>query len=160
MAIVLTTIYRSVAMHMAARLLWCPSISVPSREIYLPFYTNPSRHSPCLPKHISSPSSPYPSSSPPTSAVNAQAGVAGQEASVGPARLARAPTRSSQSPKSYWVGRVGEKMAVAVPQRARWGGKAERREDPASYRGLGLVVPWLGYPALLRGRLQRLPAPG
>ena len=53
-----------------------------------------------------------------------------------------------------------EKMAVAVPQRARWGGKAERREDPASYRGLGLVVPWLGCPALLRGHLQRPPAPG
>ena len=41
-----------------------------------------------------------------------KAGVAGQDASVGPARLARAPTRFYQSPKSYWVERVGETMAV------------------------------------------------
>ena len=54
--------------------------------------------------------------------------------------------------KQWW------KMAVAVPQRAR--GKAERREGPASYRGLGLVVPWLGCPAPPRGHLQRPPAPG
>ena len=32
--------------------------------------------------------------------MNSQAGVAGQEASVGPARLARAPTRSSQIPQT------------------------------------------------------------
>ena len=71
--------------------------------------------------------SPFPSVSPPAPISSLlllpprmpKAGVAGQDPSVGPARLARAPTRSSQSPKSYWVERVGETMAVLVPQHAR-----------------------------------------
>ena len=79
-----------------------------------------------------------------------KAGVAGRDASVGPALLARALTRSFQSPKSYWVERVGETKAALVPQHARWGGKAEREEGPASYRGLGLRHAVAGLPSTLR----------
>ena len=110
-------------------------------------YTNRRRLSaPLFPFPFSSPSPPsllpslFPSlpAPPPTSVMNAQAGVAGQDASVGPTQLARAPTRSSQSPKSYWVEWVGEKMGVVVvPQCARWGGGVSA-EGPTSYRGLGL----------------------
>ena len=80
-----------------------------------------------------------------------KAGVARWDGSVGPARLARAPTRSSQSPKSYWVERVGEMMAVVSPAaramvRMR---KGERGEGPASYRGLGLCHAVAGLPSHL-----------
>ena len=40
-----------------------------------------------------------------------------------------------------------EKMAVAVPQHARWAGKAERWEGPASYRSLGLCHAVAGSPS-------------
>ena len=78
-----------------------------------------------------------------------KAGVAGRDATVGPARLARAPTRSSQSPKSYWVERVGEKMAVVSPAACAMGRKGEHGKGPASYRGLGLRPAVAGLPSHL-----------
>ena len=79
-----------------------------------------------------------------------KAGFAGQDASVGPARLARAPTRSSQSPKSYWVGRVGEKIAVVRLAACVIGREGEHGEGPASYRGLGLRHAMAGFPRQFR----------
>ena len=61
-----------------------------------------------------------------------KAGVAGRDANVGPARLARALTRSFQSPKGYWVERVGEKWLVAEKKSEADGQKrlvAEKRKD-------------------------------
>ena len=86
-----------------------------------------------------------------------KAGFAGRDASVGPARLARlarAPTRSSQSPKSYWVGRVGEKMAVVRLAGCVMGREGEHGEGPASYRGLGLRHAMAGLPKQFRAGLR------
>ena len=55
-------------------------------------------------------------------------GVAWWNAIMGPTRLAQAPTRSSQSPKSYWVEQVGGKMSVVRPVACAMGKKGERKE--------------------------------
>ena len=67
----------------------------------------------------------------------------------GPTRLARAPTRSSHSPKSCWVERVGESMAVVNPAACAIGRKGERGEGHAFCRGLGLCHATTGLPSHL-----------
>ena len=71
-----------------------------------------------------------------------EAGFAGRDASVGPARLARAPTRSSQTPAVV-------RLAACV-----MGREGEHGEGPASYRGLSLRHAMAGLPKQFRAGLR------
>ena len=99
-------------------------------------YTNRRRLPvPLFPFPFSSPSHPsllpslFPSlpAPPPTSVMNAQAGVAGWDASVGPAQLARAPNRSSQAPQMATVGPGGGHGSGGPHGGSRRGGWASSR---------------------------------
>ena len=68
-----------------------------------------------------------PAPPPPTSIMNAQAGVAGRDANVGPAQLARAPTRSSQAPQMATVGPGGGRGSGGSHGGSRRGGWASSR---------------------------------